>query len=230
MNINSILFDMDGVLIDSEFAIRTCCIEALKEFDIIATHKDFFEFTGMGEDRFIGGVAEKYGKQYSLDMKTLAYRYYCERATELVFVYDGIKNMLLTLKEKGYKMAVASSADRVKVTKNLECIQVTDSLFDIIITGSEITHKKPHPEIYLTTASKILSKTENCIVIEDAISGILAAKSAGMLCIGVTSAFDGQTLRDNGADYVVGKTTEIIELIEDMNKSKYIYCIEPLKK
>jgi beta-phosphoglucomutase len=220
MLINSILFDMDGVLIDSELAIRTCCIEALKKFGINAAHKDFFEFTGMGEDNFIGGVARKYGKEYMPQMKTLAYKYYCERANELVIVFEGIKDMMLTLKSKGYKLAVASSADRIKVAKNLECIKIDENVLDTIITGSEITHKKPDPEIYLTASKKISSLPENCVVIEDALSGILAAKTAKMLCIGVTSAFDEQTLKNKGADYVVKQTIEIIDLLEKINQNK----------
>jgi beta-phosphoglucomutase len=220
MHINSILFDMDGVLIDSELAIRTCCIEALKNYGINAVHEDFFEFTGMGEDNFIGGVSRKYGKEYLLEMKALAYEYYCERANELVVVFDGIKDMIITLKSKGYKLAVASSADRVKVAKNLECMKIDEDVFDAIITGSEITHKKPDPEIYLTASKKISSSPENCVVIEDALSGILAAKSANMLCICVTSAFDEQTLKNKGADYVVRQTTEIIELLVNINQNK----------
>ena len=214
MIINSILFDMDGVLIDSEFAIRTCCIEALKSYGINASHEDFFEFTGMGEDSFIGGVSRKYGKEFLPQMKALAYKYYCEKANELVIVFDGIKEMLITLKSKGYKLAVASSADRIKVEINLECMKIDGDLFDAVITGSEIIHKKPDPEIYLTASKKISSMPENCVVIEDALSGIAAAKSANMLCIGVQSAFDEQILLSKGADYVVSNTTEIIELLD----------------
>ena len=62
MHRDCILFDMDGVLIDSEYCMRLSSILALKEYGIEATHEDFMEFTGMGEDRFIGGVVEKYGK------------------------------------------------------------------------------------------------------------------------------------------------------------------------
>jgi HAD superfamily hydrolase (TIGR01509 family) len=220
MLINCILFDMDGVLIDSELAIRTCCIEALHDYGVNAVHEDFFEFTGMGEDSFIGGVSRKYGKAYVPEMKALAYKYYCRRATELVVVYDGIKDMLITLKSKGYKLAVASSADRIKVETNLKCMKIDAELFDAVITGSEITNKKPDPEIYLTASKRVSGLPENCVVIEDALSGISAAKSAGMLCICVTSAFDAQTLKNKGADYVVEHTPDIVELLEKINQNK----------
>ena len=213
MKITSILFDMDGVLVDSEEAIRTCSIEALKSFDIEAKHEDFFEFTGMGEDRFIGGVVEKYGKVYTLEMKDLAYKYYAERAAELIIVYEGIKELIYKLKEKGLKIAVGSAADRVKVTINLGCIGLSESDFNAVITGSEVKNKKPDPEIYLTAAKKIGSEPHECLVIEDAVSGLTAAKAAGMQSIGVTSTFDEQTLKNAGASFVVSNTPDILKYI-----------------
>jgi beta-phosphoglucomutase len=213
MKITSILFDMDGVLVDSEEAIRICCIEALKSFGISAKHEDFFEFTGMGEDRFIGGVAEKYGKEYQFEMKDLAYQYYAERASQLIIVYAGIKELIYTLKEKGLKIAVASAADRVKVAINLGCISLSESDFNAVITGSEVKNKKPDPEIYLTAAQKIGSNPSDCLVIEDAVSGLTAAKAAGMQSIGVTSSFDEQTLKNAGASFVISHTPDILKFI-----------------
>lgn len=217
MKINSILFDMDGVLVHSEDTIRNCCIEALSKFGITAKHSDFIPFTGMGEERFIGGVAEKYGKVYDSKMKDLAYKLYGERALNSVIVYEGIKDLIYLLKEKGYKIAIASSADRVKVEINLKCIGVEPQLFNVLITGSDIINKKPHPEIYLKAAKEIGTLPQNCIVIEDAISGIGAGKAANMLCIGVTSTFDKETLIKAGADYIVEKTKDIISILSEIN-------------
>ncbi len=217
MNINSIIFDMDGVLVHSEDTIRECSIKALSEYGITAQHSDFIPFTGMGEDRFIGGVVEKYGKVYDTKMKDLAYKFYSESAKDTIVVYEGIKDLFYCLKEKGYKIAIASSADRIKVDINLKCIGVDAKLFDALLTGTDIVNKKPHPEIYLKAAGKIGSLPENCIVIEDAISGIEAGKAANMLCIGVTSSFDKETLLEAGADYIVEKTINIIDILSTLN-------------
>ena len=73
MKYKAILFDMDGVLIESEFLMRASAIHALAQYGIEAKHEDFVEFTGMGEDKFVGGVAEKYGHTYTFDMKEKAY-------------------------------------------------------------------------------------------------------------------------------------------------------------
>ena len=69
MKYKAILFDMDGVLIESEFLMRSSAIQALADYGIEAQHEDFLEFTGMGEDRFVGGVAEKHGHQQNADQR-----------------------------------------------------------------------------------------------------------------------------------------------------------------
>ena len=82
MNYKAILFDMDGVLIESEYLMRASAIRALADYGVQAKHEDFLEFTGMGEDRFVGGVAEKYGLTYVTAMKELAYDYFGQDVME----------------------------------------------------------------------------------------------------------------------------------------------------
>ena len=72
MKYKAILFDMDGVLIESEWLMRDTSIQSLAEYGVQARHEDFLEFTGCGEDRFVGGVAEKYGLRYDPAMKERA--------------------------------------------------------------------------------------------------------------------------------------------------------------
>ena len=83
MKYKAILFDMDGVLIESEFLMRHSAIQALADYGITAKHEDFLEFTGMGEDKFVGGVAEKYGHTYTFDMKEKAYDYFGQQVKEM---------------------------------------------------------------------------------------------------------------------------------------------------
>ena len=127
MKYKAILFDMDGVLIESEFLMRHSAIQALAEYGIEAKHEDFREFTGMGEDKFVGGVAEKYGHTYTFDMKERAYDYFGAQVKELAEVPAGVKEMLTTLHEKGLVMAVCSAADLRKVRDNIQAIGVDES-------------------------------------------------------------------------------------------------------
>ena len=144
-NYKAILFDMDGVLIESEFLMRSSAIQALADYGVEACHEDFYEFTGMGEDRFVGGVAEKHGKPYVTAMKDLAYDYYGQRVKAEAHIPEGVKEMLQKLHSKGIILAVCSAADLRKVRYNIQAIGVDESLFSALVTGSDVERKKPFP-------------------------------------------------------------------------------------
>lgn len=214
----SVIFDMDGVLIDSELAMRVSAQEALKEYGVNAPAEDFDEFTGMGENRFVGGVAEKHGVPFRTEMKDRAYELYGTTIKNLIVVYEGIAELIRSLKAEGRKIAVASAADRVKVLINLDCIGVTAADFNAVITGSVVSKNKPDPEIYLTAAAAIGADPATCIVNEDTPAGIRAAKAAGMLCVGITSTYSEEILRANGADYILPHTSGLLQLLHQIQK------------
>jgi len=216
--IKAIIFDMDGVLVDSEPLIREASIRALREYGVTARHDDFREFTGMGEDRFVGGVAEKHGVPYQLSMKNRAYEIYLELLRDSVIAYGGAKPLIERLSGMGYILAVASAADRIKVEANIESIGVTADAFAAVITGSDVERKKPHPEIYLTASRAIGVPPEGCFVVEDALSGVEAAKRAGMACAAVTTSFLRERLTAAGADFVVD---DVIDVLDNISFSNY---------
>ncbi|MFO7635875.1 MAG: HAD-IA family hydrolase [Clostridia bacterium] len=211
----AVIFDMDGVLVDSEEAMVRSAIQALESYGIHPVKDDFLEFVGMGEDMFVGGVARKHGLEYVMEMKDLAYRIYVEKAKDQVIVFDGAKHVLEQARKAGLKLAVASAADRIKVETNLACIGVDTGFFDGMVTGSEITRKKPHPDIFLEAARIMGVRPGDCVVVEDALSGIEAAKRAGMAVIAVTTSFDRETLEEAGPDRVASSIRQAYELIGD---------------
>ncbi|MGI6113619.1 MAG: HAD family hydrolase [Mahellales bacterium] len=212
-NVKALIFDMDGVLMDSEPVIKAAAIAGLKEFGVDAKIDDFEPFVGMGEDRFIGGVAEKYGVPYRLEMKKRVYEIYVDIVADNLGIYDGVQQFLLEMKERGYVLALASSADKVKVEANLRVTGIAASIFAAIVCGEDVEKKKPFPDIYLYAAQKIGVSPNNCLVVEDAISGIKAAKAAGMQCIAVTSSFGRDVLEKEGADAVVDNTVDIASIL-----------------
>ena len=215
MNYKAILFDMDGVLIESEFLMRHSAIQALAEWGIQAKHEDFREFTGMGEDMFVGGVAQKYGHTYTFDMKDRAYDYFGAQVKELAHVPEGVKEMLMTLHEKGLVMAVCSAADLRKVRYNIQAIGVDESIFSALVTGSDVERKKPFPDIYLKGAQLIGMDPKDCLVIEDAVSGIKAAHAAGMDAVGVPTTFSKEELMERvHPEYLLNEIKELTDLFE----------------
>ena len=198
-NYKAILFDMDGVLIESEYLMRASAIRALADYGVTARHEDFLEFTGMGEDRFVGGVAEKHGLVYKTEMKELAYDYFGQKVKEEAHVPAGVKEMLEALHGMGLTLAVCSAADLRKVRYNLMAIGVEETMFSALVTGSDVARKKPFPDIYLEGARRIGMDPEDCLVIEDAISGIQAAHAAGMDAVGVPTTFSQEVLQEKAA-------------------------------
>ena len=229
--IKLIIFDMDGVLVDSEPAITMASIESLREsYGIEAKHSDFKEFTGMGDDKFIAGVAGKYGKNYDVNLKFRAYEIYMAHKN-WVKVYPRAKKLIHNCYNLGLKCAVASASDLVKVKVNIKKINLGKSIKIIttdskneniskrplyVITGTDVKNKKPDPEIFLKAAETAGISPENAIVIEDAVSGVQAAKAAGMTCIGVTTSFNRRTLFEAGADYVVDKLYGAFDVIREV--------------
>ncbi len=215
MKYKAILFDMDGVLIDSEWLMRDAAIQALAEHGVQAKHEDFREFTGMGEDRFVGGVAEKYGLKYETYMKEKAYDYFGQRVMNETEVPEGVKEMLETLHGRGVKLAVCSAADRRKVLYNLKAIGVSQDLFKAIVTGSDVERKKPAPDIYLKGAEAVGEAPADCLVVEDALSGIQAAHTAGMDAVGVPTTFSKEELAaQKNPEYILNVIRELADLPE----------------
>jgi HAD superfamily hydrolase (TIGR01509 family) len=213
MKYKAILFDMDGVLIESEFLMRHAAIQALAEYGIEAKHEDFREFTGIGEDKFVGGVAEKYGHTYTFDMKEKAYDYFGEHVKEMAHVPPGVKDMLLALHAKGLVMAVCSAADLRKVRYNIKAIGVDESIFSALVTGSDVERKKPFPDIYLEGARRVGIDPKDCLVVEDAVSGIKAAHVAGMDAVGVPTTFSKEELTERvHPEYLLTENKELTDL------------------
>lgn len=214
MKYKAILFDMDGVLIESEFLMRHSAIQALADYGITAKHEDFLPFTGMGEDKFVGGVAEKYGHKYEFAMKELSYDYYGQQVKEMTEIPEGIKEMLTTLHEKGLILAVCSAADLRKVKYNIQAIGVDESIFTALVTGSDVTRKKPFPDIYLEGARRVGIEPKDCLVVEDAISGIQAAHAAGMDAAAVPTTFSKEALLQENPEYMLDHIQELTGLFK----------------
>ena len=209
MSIAAIIFDMDGVLVDSEPVITKAARLALLEYGVVAQDADFHPFTGMGEDRFIGGVAEKHGVPYQLAMKRRTYEIYLDIVDNEIGTYPGIPGLLRALRGMGLKTAVASSADAVKVRANLPAAGIDTDLFDVLCSGEDVVHKKPAPDIFLLAAQKLGIPPQACLVLEDALSGIQAAKAAGMMCVAIATSFPEARLLTAGADAVLRQTMDL---------------------
>lgn len=193
--IHAVIFDMDGVLTDSEPLINEAAIAMFAEKGLKVMPEDFLPFVGTGEDRYIGGVAEKY--QFRLDLpaaKKRTYEIYLELVPGKLRAFPGAAALVTAVRKAGLRTAVASSADRIKIVANLEKIGLPVPGWDAVVMGEDIVLKKPAPDIFLAAAKSLNEVPNACVVIEDAVNGILAAKSAGMRCVAVAQTFSTDRL------------------------------------
>jgi HAD superfamily hydrolase (TIGR01509 family) len=194
-NIRAVIFDMDGVLTDSEPLINAAAIEMFREKGLLVRPADFQPFIGTGEDRYIGGVAELYG--FALDLpaaKRRTYEIYLSLVPKELKAFPGGAELVTRCRKSGLRVAVASSADRIKVAANLAQIRLPIETWDAVVTGENVALKKPAPDIFLTAAERLGVAAQACVVIEDAVNGIEAALSAGMRCVAVAQSFAANRL------------------------------------
>ena len=208
LTIRAVIFDMDGVLVDSEPLINEAAIAMFKEKGLDVQPDDFIPFVGMGEERYVGGVAEKY--HFPMDAaaaKQRTYEIYLDLAPTKLEIFPGVLELLQTCRKAGLHLAVASSADRIKVVANLKKIGLPIEWWDAVITGERVERKKPAPDIFLLAAKTIGVPPGECVVVEDAANGIQAARAAGMRSIGVAHTLSTESLQ--AADVVKEKIADV---------------------
>lgn len=220
MKIKAVLFDMDGVLVDSERIMLASAIEMLRRRGVDAVEADFTPFIGAGEVAYLGGAARVHGAEYEPEMTGEAYRIYEELVNGQDIGYPGAVKTVKKLRETGIKCAVCTSADRDKLRINLCGLGLRDG-FDALITGQDITANKPSPQIYQKGADALGMLPGECVVIEDAKNGILAAKAAGMRNIALTTTFSADELkRAVNPEFIVPDITGILPIIEKINSDE----------
>ena len=206
------IFDMDGVLVRSASVTIHAAQLILEEYGVTAEPCEFAPFIGAGEARFIGGVAEAHGIPYEPVMKDKLNKKYAEIVGDELPPYPSGKMILEKLREQGANFALASSADMIKIEANLGAAGIPLDWFCAIASGEDAERKKPAPDIFLAAAKRMGAAPCDCLVVEDAINGIEAARAAGMKVVTITSYFDRETLEEHKPDAVIDDLMELLDL------------------
>lgn len=198
--VSAVLFDMDGVLCDSEQPSRMAAVDVFAEMGVSVTTDDFVPFMGTGEANFLGGVASVMGVK-GFDREAAKKRFfeiylgkYAKPNSGIGF--PGALEGIMECKSRGLKVAVASSADRIKVDANLAAAGLPATLFDAIISADAFENLKPAPDIFLAASKSLNVPPSECLVIEDALAGVQAAKAANMRCIAVTTTLSKERMQE----------------------------------
>lgn len=186
------IFDMDGVLIDSEPVHQQILSQTFQELGISLLDEYYYTLVGMAA----GPMWEKIKADFALheEVGSLVKKHKVLKG-QLLLSYTipatpGILSLLNRLKLEGYVMAVASSSPKLLIESYTSQLHI-QSFFQEFVSGEEVSRSKPFPDIFLKTADLLGVLPSVCIVIEDSRNGVVAAKSAGMFCIGYKNEHSG---------------------------------------
>lgn len=184
--IKAIIFDMDGLMIDSERVTFECYQEILKGMNLTMDEEFYKTLLGKPLKGIYQRFYDVYGNDFPIedvikDVHALMAKRF---ETEGVPIKTGLKSLLEYLKENNYKTIVATSSNRDRVDTILAQAQITD-YFDDSICGDEVTKGKPNPEVFLKSCQKLGVNVDEAIVLEDSEAGIQASYDAGIkvICI-----------------------------------------------
>lgn len=178
----AIIFDMDGVIIDSEPFHEKIERGLLEEFGEFISAEEYSSFIGTTDKHIWSTLKEKYDLEPSVEELITMKKKKLMKIIHEIPLMSGFKEVLEYFYERNYKIALASSNSRRAVDHMIKQFNL-EKYFIVTMSGNDIIHSKPHPEIFLKTAKKLNVRPNECLVFEDAANGIKAAESAGMKCI-----------------------------------------------
>lgn len=213
--IKAVIFDMDGVLVDSEPVYQEATINVLDSLNIKATQDDLLKLAGGSSlhfNKFIQDVSK--GSISCEDFNKVCDQYYLDNPVKYEkIMFPHVRETLDYLKDKGYILALASSSKEYEIDNVLKRCDLKD-YFKLIISGEVFKESKPNPEIYLTCIKRLNLEAKECVAIEDSEYGIEAAKKAGLICIAKRD--DRFNYDQSKADYFIDNHDEIKDILENL--------------
>lgn len=188
----ALIFDMDGVIIDSEPVHFESDKMTMREYGIEITDEILSSYVGVANPVMWAEIKEIYSLGCSVDEllhKQLKYKFELFGTKKLKTI-DGIRELIDLLKRKDIKVGLASSSPRVFIELMLKNLGII-GFFDVIVSGEDVSKSKPAPDIFLKASTLLGVAPDDCLVIEDSEHGVKAAKNAGMRCIGYANVNSG---------------------------------------
>lgn len=181
MGKKAVIFDMDGVIFDTERVYLEIWQSVFEKYGYKMTKELYITVMGTGRKNVIKTFLENFGDDLPIE------KMYEEKDNQLFYIIEnqgiplkkGVKELFSMLKEKNYKIALATSAKRDRVEKQIKDKWLKES-FDAIVCGDDVEKGKPSPDIFLKAAKEIDVEAKDCFVVEDSPAGIRAAFSGGM--------------------------------------------------
>jgi len=183
--LEAIIFDMDGVILDSEYGFVNSKQQVLQELGVNIDKTYHYKFFGTTFEY----VWTEMKKEFNLPISVEEGIERGEKIRKEIKERDGLKtipgvlDLIKHFHESGVKLAIASSSPMEDIIETVETFNIKDC-FEVLVTGRDCENSKPFPDVFLKAAEELKVDPKNCIVIEDSKNGTIAAKAAGMVCIG----------------------------------------------
>jgi HAD superfamily hydrolase (TIGR01509 family) len=187
--LQTVIFDMDGVIVDTEPVHNYAYYQHFKELGIEVSAEMFATFTGNSTKNVFEKIKNHFGIENDIESLVQKKRSLFNDAfdtKEDLFLLDGVEKLIKQLHQNGIQLILASSSSKVTINRVFNRFKL-HTYFSHIVSGEDFPQSKPNPAIFLEAARLSKSNKENCIVIEDSTNGIKAAHAAGIFCVGYRS-------------------------------------------
>ncbi|MBT4277841.1 HAD family phosphatase [Candidatus Falkowbacteria bacterium] len=211
--IQAILFDRDGVIINSEKTNVFSAVQAFGDLGIVISEKDKEYIVGKHTLDYVEYFEKKYSFPLDMFLKIQKENYY--KLFSSVEFFENTIKLIKRLKLKGYKIALTTSS-HLDSTKTVFEKANLGEVFDVVVTFEDCKKRKPDPYPYLITAKKLGIKSSECLVIEDSVIGLESAKNAKMKCVVIPNEYTKK--QDfTKADFIVKYPNEIEDILNNKN-------------
>ena len=187
--IRTVIFDMDGVIVDTEPVHKYAYDQHFKELNIEVSEEMYSTFTGNSTRNVFQKIKSHYNLKHEVEDLILRKRFLFNEAFDTkpdLDLITGVLDLIKRLNAKNIQLILASSASNSTIDRVFNRFDL-DQYFTHKVSGEDFPQSKPHPAIFLHAASLSIAPKDNCIVIEDSTNGIIAANAAGIKCVGYKS-------------------------------------------
>ena len=217
-----IIFDLDGTIIDSEPVAMAAWIRAGQEFDVIIKKEDLLPMIGVNGESNRRMMLNRFGEDLPFNTMLERVREITKQTyQEGVPVKEGIRELLAVLDDLGIRRCVATSSRKTRSEDLLLRIGLLKE-FEFLLSGEEITHSKPHPEIFELAMSRMAIPPTSTMIVEDSKNGILAAKASGAISVLIPDLLPVDTIMKENADLNFNSLLDLKDYLLELDRESVL--------